>query len=91
MILVDILIEVLEKHGIDKSMISDDLAQAISSNMAEALEKEDMHTVWSTEARELFEPALVELKDLKSKATRVQRRVELGNLIFKIEELLIKH
>ena len=91
--LVDVIIEVLEKHKIDKSVIDDELAQAIASDVGEQLQDMDAHNMWSTEARELFTETLKELKFLKVHKTESSsvQWIELGNLIFKIEELLIKH
>ena len=92
MILVDVIIEVLEKHKIDKSVIDDELAQAIASDVGEQLQDMDAHSMWSTEARELLTEALKELKIFKKMVNPSGlQSIELGNLIFKIEELLIKH
>ena len=90
--LVDVIIEVLEKHKIDKSVIDDELAQALASDVGEQLQDMDAHNVWSTEAKSLLHDVVTILsQDKEAMLIDTTERRELGNLIFKIEELLIKH
>ena len=88
MILLDVLTQVFEKHNLG---ISEDMAQAVASDVDDMLEDYDLKSSWSSEAKELLEEALEHLKDLKKGAMSEQDRVELGVLIFKIEELNIKN
>lgn len=89
MLLVDILVQVLEKNNVD---ISDELAQAIASEVEAKLEEDDRYSIWSTEAKELFTEALENLKTYKNLVEEGSTpKIELKNLIYKIEELLIKN
>ena len=89
MLLLDVLVQVLEKNNVD---ISDELAQSIASEVEVKLEEDDRYSIWSTEAEVLFTEALENLKTYKNLVEEGSiPKIELKNLIYKIEELLIKN
>lgn len=86
--MIDIIVEALEKHQLN---LSEDVVQVIASDIAKALE-DDKHSLWSQEAHDFLEEVLTILD--KNKIAIMEdttERRELGVLIFKIEELLIKN
>lgn len=99
MILVDTLIKFLEKRGVDKTLIDDDAAMELAAELERKFNNIDKHTIWSTEAAKLLEQAVEELEPYKKVlaledaelGSKGLGEIELGNLIFKIEELLIKY
>ena len=97
MLIVDALIAAFEKHGIDKLIVNDDMAQAIASDAAINYQEEDRTSLWSTEAKELLNSCLEHLKLAKEEVGNFDHEddnlafKELGVLIFKIEEVLLKN
>ncbi len=91
MLIVDALIQAFEKHGIDKLIVNDDVAQAIASDAAIYYAEEDRTSLWSTEAKELLVEVLPLIKKWKEESTSEQLRLEYGTLAYKIEEVLIKN
>ena len=88
MILLDVLTQVFEKHNLD---ISEEIAQAIASDVDAALDEQERYSIWSLEAKEHLQSSLHYLKSMKAMANNELDRTELGVLIYKIEELLIKN
>jgi len=85
--MVDIIVSALEKHQLN---LSEEVTQAVATDIAKALE-DDKHSLWSKEAREFLTEVVTILQ--QNKATMLDdtlERREIGSLIFKIEELLIK-
>ena len=86
--MIDIIVEALEKHQLN---LSEEVIQAIATDIDKAIE-DDKHSLWSREAHGFLSEVLHILnqnKKVMHEDTTEKR--ELGVLIFKIEELLIKN
>ena len=86
--MIEIIASTLEKHQLN---LSEEVVQAIATDIANALE-DDKHSLWSKEAAGFLEEVVEILKrDKASIKEDTLEKIELGNLIYKIEELLIKN
>ena len=86
--MIEIIANTLEKHQLN---LSEEVIQAIATDIANALE-DDKHSLWSKEAAGFLEEVVEILKrDKASIKEDTLEKIELGNLIYQIEELLIKN
>lgn len=85
--MIDIIVEALEKHQLN---LSEEVVQAIATDIESAIE-DDKHSLWSKEAYDfLSETVHILSQDKEAMLQDTTERRELGALIYKIEEHLIK-
>ncbi len=85
--MIDIIVSALEKHNLN---LSEEVIQAIASDIEDAI-VDDKHSLWSKEAFDFLSEAVHILEQDKAAMLEdtVEKR-ELGVLIYKIQEHLIK-
>jgi len=86
--MIDIIVEALEKHQLN---LSDEVVQAVATDIENAI-SDDKHSMWSKEAFNFLSEVVHILE--QDKAAIIEdtvERTELGVLIFKIQEHLLKN
>lgn len=80
------IIDILILHD-----IPDEKVETIASDIEKALEADEKRSSWGIEVKEHLQSSLHYLKSMKAMANNELDRTELGVLIYKIEELIIKN